>query len=149
MQAEKNKLIQKKIRLPESVMNKIQEFADENKVSFSSVVSMALKSYLENDVNKDNLLLNRINDVEEKIRKIDSESELFYKFIYYMLPFFIADMPEIPAEVYDVKMSWSSDMLKKSVRDFLNYQKEEDLPFMTAIYGSREETVDDDEKTSG
>lgn len=126
-----------------SVMKKFKELAGEAGLSQNAMFErLVLEKYSEDAVDE-NLLLARMGVVEKKLSLVNEKSETFFKLAYYIMPYMLACMADLPKDKEQARFALDNGAarMKRLVTKFRAEEKQNDIGFVESVFGTSQETL--------
>ncbi len=121
-----------------SVMKKFKELAGEAGLSQNAMFErLVLEKYSEDAVDE-NLLLARMGVVEKKLSLVNEKSETFFKLAYYIMPYMLACMADLPKDKEQARFALDNGAARMKFRAD---EKQNDIGFVESVFGTSQETL--------
>lgn len=103
---------------------------------------LVLEKYSEDAVDE-NLLLARMGVVERKLSLVNEKSETFFKLAYYIMPYMLACMADLPKDKEQARFALDNgaSRMKRLVTKFRADEKQNDIGFVESVFGTSQETL--------
>lgn len=85
----------KTYHLSEQTCKQIDVLADESGESATAIVEQAVAYLYKRDVLPETLILARIGNIDSKISEIETKEEAYFSLIRFIIPYFIAALPDM------------------------------------------------------
>ena len=136
--------IRKEYNLPEDIVNKIEELANEAGVTNTEAVINAILFKYNADVMDEHSVLGRMSQLQKKMDYIDKKLETFSSLIYYIIPYFLAVHPDLPKDKNEStnQLNKGSQKMMNLVMNFRKWLKTEKISFVQSVFGDSQETLE-------
>lgn len=141
--------IRVELRLNKPSFKMIEELKEENGLSRNKMIEECIKLYYTQGTVDEHILLARIMQLEKKIDWLNNKTELFYKLINFILPFFIAHLPDLPTDKKEgqIVLDKGSRKMLNLVMAFRKSEQANDISFAQQIWGDTQETLKENYET--
>ena len=141
----KSKQNRMEIRITDAFLKMLDELAQEEGCSKTEVIEKCVRHYYTEDTLDENLILACMGTLEKKIDWLNNKTETFYKLIYYVLPFIIAHLPQLPKDKKEAQavLDSGTQRMTNLVWGFRRVEKEKDISFVQQVWGDTQETLEE------
>jgi len=107
---EKNKSNNKKFLLnyPVELSKLVKKYSQEENISETAVIIMALQKFFTNDVADESLFIAKMSSIDSKLQKLISKTELGQKFLLDFAQYNFLFFPALPEDTQKLKIKFTS-----------------------------------------
>jgi len=96
------------LRLPGELKKQIKLYADEENITETAVIVMALQKFFTNDIADESLLIAKMNSIDSKLYKLTAKTDLGHKFLMDFFQYNFLFFPPLPEDTRSLKIKYTA-----------------------------------------